>query len=182
LRCCSGNRNGSNPRCTRSTSVCEYLKSPLGIDRTSPRLSWKLQAALHGERGLRQTAFQFLVAATVDSLGAGNGDPRQQIKRATVYLSGLGFFDLSINGAKLGDYIMDPALTEYSKRMLYLTFDVTDHLNRGENALGVILGNGRFFAPRGSGRPVKFKTYGYPKLLLQLEIEYADGRRSNREG
>jgi hypothetical protein len=53
---------------------CEYLKSPLGIDRTSPRLSWKLQAALHGERGLRQTAFQFLVAATVGSLGAGNGD------------------------------------------------------------------------------------------------------------
>ena len=53
---------------------CEYLKSPLGIDRTSPRLSWKLQAALHGKRGLRQTSFQILVAATVDSLGAGKGD------------------------------------------------------------------------------------------------------------
>ncbi len=249
---------------------CEYLKNPLGIDRTSPELSWKLEAAPHAGRGLKQAAFQILVATTEDSLGAENGDlwdsgrvvsdesinvvyagrplvsrqscwwkvriwdqdghisawsepslwsmgllhandwtakwigldggdetrpedpsrtrlparmlrrvfqAKKHIKRATVYLSGLGFFDLYINGAKVGDHIMDPALTEYSKRVLYLTFDVTDRLKPGENALGVILGNGRFFAPRGRGHPVKFKTYGYPKLLLQLEIEYADGSR-----
>jgi alpha-L-rhamnosidase len=103
---------------------------------------------------------------------------RTQIKGATIYLSGLGFFDLYINGAKVGDHIMDPALTEYSKRILYVTFDVTGQLRPGKNALGVVLGNGRFFAPRSKkGPPAPFRTYGYPKLLLQLEIEYADGAR-----
>jgi alpha-L-rhamnosidase len=103
---------------------------------------------------------------------------RTQIKGATVYLSGLGFFDLYINGAKIGDHIMDPALTEYSKRILYVAFDVTGQLRPGKNALGVVLGNGRFFAPRSKkGPPAPFKAYGYPKLLLQLEIEYADGSR-----
>jgi hypothetical protein len=53
---------------------CEYLKNPLGIDRTSPRLSWKLQAAPHAGRGLKQAAFQILVAAREDFLGAENGD------------------------------------------------------------------------------------------------------------
>jgi len=73
---------------------------------------------------------------------------------------------------------MDPALTEYSKLILYVTFDVTRQLQSGKNALGAILGNGRFFAPRaGNEHPVSFKANGYPRLLLQLEIEYADGTR-----
>ena len=73
---------------------------------------------------------------------------------------------------------MDPALTEYSKLILCVMFDVTRQLMVGRNSLGVLLGNGRFFAPRsGDKHPVRFKTYGYPELLLQLEIEYADGTR-----
>jgi alpha-L-rhamnosidase len=249
---------------------CEYLNNPLGIDRGNPRLSWKLEAAPPAGRGLKQTAFQILVAATEDALRAGRADlwnsgrvasdqsinvvyagkpleSRQrcwwqvriwdqkgeasgwsaeamwsmgllraddwkavwigldggdetrpqdpartrlparmlrhefqtstEIKRASVYLAGLGFFDLYLNGAKVGDHIMDPALTEYSKRILYVTFDVTGQIRPGQNALGVVLGNGRFFAPRGKNHEVKFKNYGCPKLLLQLEIEYTDGSR-----
>lgn len=106
-------------------------------------------------------------------------EARHQIKRATVYLSGLGFFDLHINGAVVGDHIMDPGLTEYSKRVLYVTVDVTDQPNPGANALGVVLGNGRFFAPRGDGHPVKFKTYGYPKLLCSSKLSTQMGHASN---
>ena len=53
---------------------CEYLKNPLGIDRTAPRLSWKLQAAPSAGRGLKQTAFQIQVAATEQALGGGKAD------------------------------------------------------------------------------------------------------------
>ena len=56
--------------------------------------------------------------------------------------------------------------------MDYVTFDVTAPLQRGANAVGVMLGNGRFFAPRLNARTL---TFGYPKLLLQMEIEYDDG-------
>lgn len=98
------------------------------------------------------------------------------LTRATAYVCGLGFFDLHLNGTKVGDHLMDPGLTEYRKRLLYVTFDVTRNLSAGENAVGVVLGNGRFFAPRRSV-PVPTETYGYPKLLFRLELEYADGRR-----
>ena len=103
----------------------------------------------------------------------------KQIRRATVYASGLGFFDLYLNGARVGDHLMDPALTNYSKLILYVTFDVTRQLREGKNAVGAVLGNGRFFATRaGDKTPVIFANYGYPRLLLQLEIEYTDGTRS----
>ena len=69
---------------------------------------------------------------------------------------------------------MDPALTCYDKRAMYVTFDVTEYLRRGTNAVGVWLGNGRFFAPR-IRVPTLTKTFGYPKLLFQLHVEYADG-------
>ena len=67
------------------------------------------------------------------------------IRRAMVYASGLGFFDLYLNGGRVGDHVMDPALTDYSKLILYLTFDVTHQIQTGKNAVGVVLGNGRFF-------------------------------------
>ncbi len=106
-------------------------------------------------------------------------DAPKQIRRATVYASGLGFFDLYLNGARVGDHLMDPALTNYSKLILYVTFDVTRQLREGRNAVGAVLGNGRFFATRaGDKTPVRFASYGYPQLLLQLEIEYTDGTRS----
>lgn len=96
------------------------------------------------------------------------------ITRATAYICGLGFFECSLNGHKVGDHVMDPALTCYDKRAMYVTFDVTEHLRPGTNAVGVWLGNGRFFAPR-IRVPTLTKTFGYPKLLFQLRVEYADG-------
>ncbi len=98
----------------------------------------------------------------------------QGIKRATASVCGLGYYELYINGSKVGDHVLDPGLTDYSKRVLYATYDVTDCVRAGANAIGVILGNGRYFAPRLSV-PVKTVTYGYPELLLQMRLEFEDG-------
>ncbi|HRP55632.1 family 78 glycoside hydrolase catalytic domain [Agriterribacter sp.] len=100
----------------------------------------------------------------------------KNVSRATAYVSGLGFFDYYVNGKLISDQLMNPALSGYNKRILYVTFDVTKELKEGENAMGVILGNGRFFAPR-KKVPVPMHNYGYPRLLMQLHIEYEDGSR-----
>ncbi len=105
-------------------------------------------------------------------------DISKNVKRAVAYVCGLGFFELHINGEKVGDHVMDPGLTNYNKRLLYVTFDVTDQLTHGTNAIGTILGNGRFFAPRTS-RHEGMRSYGFPKTLLQIQIEYEDGTTQN---
>ena len=96
------------------------------------------------------------------------------IRRATVSLSGLGVSELYINGEKIGDAVLSPGLTEYPKRTLYVTHDVTAALREGKNALGVILGNGRYYSPR-SDVYASMTNFGYPKLLLQLNVEHTDG-------
>jgi alpha-L-rhamnosidase len=101
---------------------------------------------------------------------------RDSLKRATLYFSGLGLSELYLNGQKIGDHVLSPALTEYDKRVFYVTHDVTDHIKQGPNALGVWLGNGRYFAPRLT-TPTETRTFGFPKMLLQLELDYADGSR-----
>ena len=96
------------------------------------------------------------------------------LRRATVAFSGLGLSELYVNGRKVGDAVLSPALSDYTKRAFYVTHDVTKQMRRGANALGVVLGNGRYFAPR---PPAGESTvsYGYPKLRLQLRLEFADG-------
>ena len=101
-------------------------------------------------------------------------DVEKKIKSATAFISGLGLFELHINGEKIGNQVLAPGLTEYNKRTFYMTFDVTEYLKLNNNTIGVILGNGRYFAPR-VNEPFITTTYGFPKLICQLEIEYEDG-------
>lgn len=96
--------------------------------------------------------------------------------RATAYISGLGHFELYLNGRRVGDEVLVPNLTDYHQRVFYRTYDVTAHLRPGQNTLGVILGNGWYFAGR-DRMPFEWQTYGCPKLLLQLEVENAEGDR-----
>jgi alpha-L-rhamnosidase len=97
-----------------------------------------------------------------------------EVKRGTLYFSGIGLSEAYLNGQKIGHDVLVPALSNYDKRVFYLTYDVTDRLKPGDNAIGVILGNGRYFAPR-FGLPIGTRTFGYPKLRLQLEIEDGAG-------
>ena len=96
------------------------------------------------------------------------------IKRAVAYVCGLGFYELRLNGQKVGDRVLDPGWTNYRKSCLYTAYDVTAQLARGRNALGVMLGNGMYNVQ--GGRYAKFTgTFGPPKVILQLYVEYADG-------
>ncbi|HXT12183.1 MAG TPA: glycoside hydrolase family 78 protein [Candidatus Angelobacter sp.] len=101
----------------------------------------------------------------------------KKIAHATVSFCGLGLSELYINGNKIGDHVLSPAFAQYNKREFTVTYDVTDNLRRGANALGVILGNGRYYADRSkvySGTA----DFGFPKLLLNLHIDYTDGSNS----
>jgi len=95
------------------------------------------------------------------------------VKCATAYVCGLGESDLFLNGREVTDRERDPGIMMYNKRLLYVTFDVTDYLKQGANGVGVILGNGRYFSPRGKGGHALH--FGKPKLLLLMRIEYLDG-------
>jgi len=98
----------------------------------------------------------------------------KKISRATAFICGLGLFELYLNGTKIGNQVLAPALSEYDKRSFYMTFDVTEFLRSGWNGIGVLLGNGRYFAPR-SGDPTPTRTFGFPKLLMQINIHFDDG-------
>ncbi len=82
------------------------------------------------------------------------------VRRARIYVTGLGYYELRLNGHKVGDHVLDPGFTDYSKRVLYATYDVASQLQPGQHTIGVIVGNG---------------WYGLPKLLLQCEVTYVDG-------
>lgn len=96
----------------------------------------------------------------------------QKVKKAGLYISGLGFYECYINGKKVGEDVLAPTATDYTKHVNYNTYDVTDMLQAGENTLGVILGNGRYFSMR---LDHGVRHFGFPKLLVQLEIEGEDG-------
>lgn len=100
---------------------------------------------------------------------------QSSIKKATVYIVGLGLYELFINGNKVGNNVLTPSPTDYRKTVLYSTYNVTSLLHSGTNAIATVLSNGRFFTMRQNYKPKKINTFGYPKLLLQLEIEYTNG-------
>jgi len=103
----------------------------------------------------------------------------KNIKQARLYISGLGYYEAFLNGKKVGDHVLDPGWTNYGKRVLYSTYDVTDLLQQNENVLGVSLGNGWYNPlPLGLFRRFnlrKFLTIGQPKFIAQLQLEFEDG-------
>ena len=100
-----------------------------------------------------------------------------KIKQARAYICGLGYYELHLNGKKIGDHLLDPGYTRYDKRALYVTYDVTDALRRGKNAVGVILGNGWYNVQTKAVWDFhKAPWRAAPKLLMQLRVEYTDGR------
>ncbi|ACU04960.1 family 78 glycoside hydrolase catalytic domain [Pedobacter heparinus] len=102
------------------------------------------------------------------------------VKKATMFISGLGHFELQLNGRKVGDHFLDPGWTKYDKEALYIPFDITAQLKDGNNALGVMLGNGFYYIPPIKARYKKLRaSFGYPKMICRLLIEYKDGSVAN---
>lgn len=112
----------------------------------------------------------------------------KQVKSAVAFVTGLGYFEFYVNGRKAGDDVLVPNITNYGKRpllgqmsisvddnfkeykVMYLAYDVTSLLAKGENVLGAILGNG-FYNPR----MFWCEGYGTPRFIGQLHITYTDG-------
>ena len=98
----------------------------------------------------------------------------EPVKRAVVYFSGLGWSQLFINGHRVSKDQLSPALSWYPRRCYYRTYDVTRFLHQGKNTLGVILGDGRFYAPR-LRVPAPTVSFGSPRLILRLHVRLANG-------
>ncbi|MBN2292519.1 MAG: family 78 glycoside hydrolase catalytic domain [Pirellulales bacterium] len=91
------------------------------------------------------------------------------VKRARLYAAGIGWSEYYLNGKRVGKNVLDPATTDYDKRILYVIHDVTKLLQPGKNALGAMLGNGWYSEPVA-------RNYGdRPQLLVELVVEMADG-------
>lgn len=241
---------------------CEYRENPIGVDRTAPLLSWKIPAY---RNGIRQTAYEILVASTLENLAKNQGDvwstgrvmsdqsvyiayagkpleSRKQyfwkvrywdnkggesefsepaswemallntgdwkatwitradasskddslrsimmrkafnidkpVKRARVYVTGLGNYAFYVNGSKVGNDILTPGWTHYPKRLQYQVYDVTALVKSGENVAGAMLGNAWWSGGLGWGKDPNARkrySFGPMKLFAQLEIEDESG-------
>ncbi len=241
----------------------EYLSNPLGLDVRSPKLSWKISGKGYG---LRQTAYQILVAAdpenlTLSSAGCWNtgkvrsnqsvhipyeGEPLESgekyywkvriwdhnnqvsefsevnwwqmglvddgdwkgewisavenydsvppllpapyfrkefilpdtIVSAHLYISGLGYYEAFLNGEKIGNHVLDPVKTRYDKRVKYSTYDVTDQISAGYNAIGVVLGNGWYNQHTREAWDFDQAPWrDSPSLICQLEVKTGNGNK-----
>lgn len=96
--------------------------------------------------------------------------------RAVLSISGLGQYEVHLNGKRVGGNELAPAWTDYKKTVMYDTYDVSGQVLQGKNALGVMLGNGMYNVQKIKGRYTKFVgSFGAPKLTAELWLSFADG-------
>ena len=100
------------------------------------------------------------------------------VRQAQLSICGLGYYELFLNGAKVGDHVLDPAWTCYHKNALYVTYDISNALKQGGNALGVQLANGVYNQEsRDLWRFQNAAWRAFPQMLLQLDITCDDGTK-----
>ena len=105
-------------------------------------------------------------------------DISKPVKTAQVSICGLGYYEMFLNGTKVGDHVLDPAWTGYDKNALYVTYDISKELKPGPNALGVQLANGMYNQEFGDAWNFHMAPWrAFPQMLLQLDISYADGTK-----
>ena len=103
----------------------------------------------------------------------------KKVRSANLYICGLGYYEAFLNGKKVGDHVLDPAWTNFEQRALYVSYDVTNQVFQGGNAIGVMLGRGQY-------NPLCNDIWGLsqsswidqPKLIALLNIDYTDGTKS----
>ena len=168
----------------QSTQV-EYAGRPLQSGRT---YYWKVRAWDAQDRASaysRAAQFEMGLLAPEEWKAqwiAGGNQLRKEfslpakVVRARAYVTALGYYELRLNGQKVGENVLDPAWTTYEKRNLYITYDITLQLHQGLNAVGAMLGNGWAVPPKHYGPPI-ITPYSSPALLLQIQIEMEGGKQ-----
>lgn len=99
---------------------------------------------------------------------------KSNLKKATAYICGLGLYEFTLNGKKVGDMEFAPLWSDYDKSVFYNVFDVTKLLAKRGNAVGVMLGNGFYNVNGGRYRKLQI-SFGPPTLRFVLMLEYKDG-------
>lgn len=100
----------------------------------------------------------------------------KQIKSARAYITSAGLYELYLNGGKVGNHRLDPMYTRFDKRNLYVTYDVTKQLKAGQNAIGVLLGNGWYnHQSIAVWNFDKAPWRARPVFCMDLRITYQDG-------
>ncbi len=98
------------------------------------------------------------------------------LARATVYICGVGYYELRLNGRKVGDHALTPTFTRYDRRVLFQGYDVTDRLRPGANCAAVLLGNGFFNQhARAAWDMDRAPWRDHPQLIALFRLEYMDG-------
>ncbi len=107
----------------------------------------------------------------------------KKIEKATLYITAAGYYNATLNGRRIGDIYLDPAWTNYNKKIYYSEYDLTGLLRHGVNCIGITLGNGFY-------NPLPLKMWGYlnlreilpvgnPKFIAVVSVKYADGELKN---
>ena len=125
--------------------------------------------------------FRKIQIATVGDAPSGVLNPQfrktfsvgKPIKSARLYATALGLYEARINGQRVGDDVLTPGWTDYNARVQYQTYDVTNLVKRGKNAIGAFIAPGWYAGHVGGFGMAQFGLM--PALLMQLEITYADG-------
>ncbi len=98
----------------------------------------------------------------------------KKIVEAVTYVCGLGHYEFTLNGNKIGDGEFTPLISDYDKTVYYNTYDVTSYLKKGENAIGILLGNG-FYNVQGGRYRKLLVSFGPPTLFFKMLLRYSDG-------
>lgn len=102
---------------------------------------------------------------------------KKEVRSARLYITAHGLYELEVNGVKPADWLFTPGWTSYNKHLQYQTYDLTRILKKGQNAIGVTLGNGWYRGDLGWSR--ERNLYGNQLgLLAQIAVEYADGSKA----
>jgi alpha-L-rhamnosidase len=99
----------------------------------------------------------------------------KKISSAKAYVTGLGYYEFFINGQRVGDHVLSPAKTPYHKYILYNTFDVSELLKEGQNAIGIHLGNGWYNPYKKWWNQYRMQWFGSKKAFAQIYVTFTDG-------
>jgi alpha-L-rhamnosidase len=140
--------------------------------------SWKkaVPVAAFGEAPWQETKTQPMILPPARYLRKEFALEGSEIKKARLYVTALGIYQVFLNGRQVTEEYFSPGWTDYRKRVYYRTYDVTDLLLDDGNAIGAVLADGWYAGYVGWGR--RREHYGtLPRFMAQLQIEYADGSR-----
>ncbi|MFS4417379.1 alpha-L-rhamnosidase [Maribacter sp. 2307ULW6-5] len=106
----------------------------------------------------------------------------KEVVSAQAYICGLGYYELYLNGNKVGDHVLDPAPSNYDKQAYYVNYDITEQIKSGDNAFGIIMGNGFYgqnISWKNDPESEKDLAYGAPTVKLMVKMTYADGSQED---